>query len=410
MKIFTQILVIGAVLCATQNAQAQSEPTRIEVNPEILLNTHHYDFSPRFTNSTNNTVIFSSSRSKISEDALDSITGENSQDLYTSTLGKKGKWSEPVPLSGETINSEHSEESVAYNVAAKTLYFTRCPNEKNENLGSDIWFSVQNNDGSWTEAVMISLKPEKGAHFDVQDPAISTNNQAMVFSSNMETGDQKSLGGKDLWIVKYDKRTKSWGEPTNLGSMVNTAGEEIQPTMNADGSLNFSSTGHKSLGGYDIFTAKGWNDIKTTELTHLTKPINSSADEYSIVYSGPKSGYFVSNRPGGKGQDDIYSFREPPVLFSLQITVFDKDTREPVSNTKITLTGSDNTVVSVTTDERGRFDFEENGNDRYIKANTKYEITVEGKGHATSVDGVSTINGNESTMFAKEFYLEPKAE
>jgi peptidoglycan-associated lipoprotein len=408
MKILNQLLVLGSMFFLAQSAKAQDEPTRYEVNPEVLLNTKMFDFSPTIVGNDNNTIIFSSSRGLVDGGLIDEGTGEPYQDLFIATRDKKGKWSEPVPMKGEAINSEHSEGSSSFSKVKKTLYFTRCPNESKNILGCDIWCTVQNNDGSWANAIKIPLKPERGIQFDVKDPAISPDGQRMVFSSNMDINGQESSGNADLWIVNYDSRTKAWGVAKNLGSVINTEGDEVRPTISDDGTLYFSSNGLKGQEGYDIYSTESWKDGRVGEVTNLKAPINSSADDYDLIHTSPNSGYFVSNRRGGKGQDDIYNFREPPVLFSLQVMVYDKATRKPLPNTKILLIGSDDTDVAVSTDENGAFNFENSRDGRYIKASTEYQIKIEGENYIIVEDSISTKGNEEPVLFIKEFYLERK--
>lgn len=110
----------------------------------------------------------------------------------------------------------------------------------------------------------------------------------------------------------------SWGNPQNLGPGINTPGDEEFPQLNTDGKLYFASNGQEGMGGFDIFSAaklnKQWSNVQ-----NLRAPINSGADDFALVFDKVKpedqykiksQGYFVSNRPGGKGKDDIYFFVE----------------------------------------------------------------------------------------------------
>ena len=89
-------------------------------------------------------------------------------------------------------------------------------------------------------------------------------------------------GGKDIWMVTYSKKGKSWGDPINLGPTINTEGDEMFPYMHEDGTLYFSSNGHVGLGGVDIFFSKGEATDWSTPI-NMKSPINSGGDDFSLI-------------------------------------------------------------------------------------------------------------------------------
>lgn len=392
----------GAKACELSQGW-KDNPTRIEVQPEILLNTKMYDFSPTFADKRGNTLVFTSSRDGATGSEMDKRTGENFQDLFTSTRDKKGKWSEPTLVAGE-VNSEHNEGSATFNKKKTTIYFTRCPNEKNQNLGCDIWMA--NKKGTaWDVPTKLELKPDvdRKDTLSCGHPAISPDDKYLIFASDMPGGQ----GGKDLWIIKYDKKAKTWSTPENLGPGINTPGDDMFPHIKNDHTLYFSSNGHMGMGGLDIFMAEKTGDMQWGNVENMKYPLNSEAHDYGIIFDGDENrGYFTSNRAGGKGQDDIYNFREPPILFSLQCFVFDKDSRKPITNARIKVVGTDNASYEVTTDENGGFNFELNGEERYIKENVTYSIQVDATDYLVAKDQISTVGKTESTTFIKEFYCQ----
>jgi hypothetical protein len=121
-------------------------------------------------------------------------------------------------------------------------------------------------------------------------------------------GGPDSHGGFDLYMSQLQANGK-WSTPVNLGPVINTKGDELFPSLDAEGNLYFSSTGHPGLGGTDIYRANGilnhWHSVE-----NLGVPINSASDDYAIMFypNSSSSGLFTSNRPGGVGGDDIYSF------------------------------------------------------------------------------------------------------
>ncbi len=95
---------------------------------------------------------------------------------------------------------------------------------------------------------------------------------------------------------------------------------------------------------------------------NLGAPINSSSNDFAIIYEGEKDrGFFTSDRPGGKGGDDIYSFMLPPIIFKLEGTVTDVETKEPLGNVKVKLLGTDGSIGEIVTDVSGHYEFEKRG-------------------------------------------------
>ena len=158
-------------------------------------------------------------------------------------------------------------------------------------------------------------KPETHS---VTHPCMSSDGKVLYFVSDMAGG----KGGKDIW---YSELTaKGWGAPENCGS-INTPGDEVFPTMDSKGNLYFSSNGHAGMGGLDIFVAKGSKN-KWQRPENLRPPINSAADDFYLIKTGDgMRGYFSSNRAGGAGGDDIYSFApfieiKAPVLMDIRVS------------------------------------------------------------------------------------------
>ena len=118
----------------------------------------------------------------------------------------------------------------------------------------------------------------------------------------------------DIYVCK--KEGDNWSQPQNLGQEVNSAGSEVFPYIRKDGMLFFSSDGHSGFGGLDVFMATKIDD-KYSAIKNFGSPLNSSTDDFGIVFSDDNTtGYFSSDRTSGKGADDIYSFI---VLFVIEI-------------------------------------------------------------------------------------------
>jgi peptidoglycan-associated lipoprotein len=396
-----------ASIAASEMAQKwKDNPTRYDVAPEVLLNSPSYDFAPAFSDKNNQSLVFSSTRQASTGTEIDQVLGENFSDLFGSTRDRLGKWSEPTKLPA-TINGFGNEGAAVFNSARTIMYFTKCPMEKKKVYGCDIWMSkkVGNN---YSEPEMLALKPnaDKNDTTTVGHPTLSPDDQFMIFSSNVRL--QGHQGGMDLYIVKLNEEGKPVGQATNLGPDINTRKAELFPHWRQDGSLYFASNGYPSMGGMDMYRAEPTGDNKWGQVENLKAPLNSAWDDFGIIFDGENDrGFFTTNRPGGKGQDDIWRFYMPDMVFALQGVAYDKLSGQPIANAKISVVGTDGSNFSALTDDNGGFEFAESGTDRFIKESTSYSILAEADGYLVVKDQVTTVGLSESTTFVKEYFLQP---
>lgn len=391
----------------------QNDPARYVVENEVQLNTKYFDFSPYYADKKFSSIMFSSTRPGSAGGSEDAITGEQFSDIFYAERDNKGKWSAPVPL-GETINTSHNEGSPWLDDKYGQIYFTRCKYEKKKPYGCQI-YTARAQGKDWAEAELLD--------FGIDDTtaaghSVAIDDDMILFASDMYGGQ----GGKDLWVITYDKKEKIWGPARNLGPEINTPGNEMFPYIHENGDLYFASDGHLGMGGLDIFKAqlKGEDveELKWGKPENIGAPINSSANDFAIIFEGDKDrGFFTSDREGNgaKGQDDIYSFRFPPLIFKLEGTVTDVETKEPLGNIKVKLLGTDGSIGEVMTDPTGHYEFEMRDNDeRYILANTSYTIEANGMDQEASngerylgAKGQETTVGlKESTAFIKDFQMQ----
>lgn len=396
-----------ASLAACKQAQAwEDAPTRYKVDPEVLLNSPEYDFSPAFSDKKNSDLVFASSRPASTGTETDGIVGESFTDLYASSRDKLGKWSEPVRLP-VTVNTAAHEGSATFNDKRNEMYFTRCPHEKKKAFGCDIWLTKKVGT-NYSEPEMLNLRPEQDKNdtsiITIGHPTLNKENTKLLFSSNMKGGQ----GGKDIWMVNLDRNGKPTGQPVNLGKEINTPKDEMFPFLRDNGNLYFSSNGLSGMGGMDLYMAEKTGDASWGKPENMKVPMNSSGDDFSIIFdAGEDRGYFTSNRPGGKGNDDIWRFYVPDLLFALQGTTLDKETMAPLADTKIEVVGTDGSSYSTLSDADGHFKFEENGKDRYIKENTSYTVRATKDNYLVVNDQITTVGLAESTTFVKEYLLQP---
>ncbi|UEG55057.1 OmpA family protein [Mucilaginibacter daejeonensis] len=241
-------------------------------------------------------------------------------------------------------------------------------------------------------------KPEpfaynKESEYSVGDPFITPDGRTLYFVSNMPGG----IGGTDIYYCT--KETGVWGTPVNVSS-VNTASNERTPFIDAKGNLYLSSDGDKGMGGLDIFKAVKKGDAFASK-QNLGYPINSAQDDLSYTLTDSLSGYLSSNRTGGKGSDDIYSFAyKAPVLYKLEGFVFDKNTNAVLRNSTVTLNRINGGNAVVKTDARGHFNFT-------IYNDNRYRLKGEMNGYlAGVVDTFATAGLDPNAPIRKDIYLE----
>lgn len=213
------------------------------------------------------------------------------------------------------------------------------------------------NRNGWSTPEML---PFCSDNYATGHPSLSKDGQFLYFISNRPGG----LGGFDIWVVKREGET--WGAPVNLGREVNTPEDEAYPYIHAGNVLYFSSKGHAGFGGLDIYASvqksspDGKSGGKWASPSNLMPPINSTANDFGIVFRDENQGYFSSNRAGGKGSDDLYGFG----LSGLITTVSGKvllslNTADPAPKVKVFLLTSKGTVLkTMVTDATGFFKFE----------------------------------------------------
>ena len=297
-------------------------------------------------------------------------TGESFYDLYEAEHFDQ-KLGSRKPFSS-SINTQFNESTPVFTKDGNTMYFTR-NNYVNKKLGSDIENTIllkilratKDKNGNWGDIVEVPFNSDQ---YNVAHPALSPDEKYLYFASDMPG----SFGNSDIFRVEI-LGDNQYGTPENLGNIINTAGRESFPYISKDNVLYYSSDGIPGLGGLDIFAVKFNADGSTSKPVNIGMPGNSADNDFCFVFnSDSKIGFLTSNRPGGKGKDDIYSFHEDkPLLFSCQKNikgiVKDAKTKAIIANAKVIL--SDKVMKEVSTDKSktdGTFTFEKvNCNDSH---------------------------------------------
>lgn len=329
---------------ACQFALAADAPSAYKVTNEFA-NSGDSDFGPAFFGKEN--LVYATSRKDISSRNSRNAPGSqqsSDNNLVVTQRDKNGFLQTPLSLH-DGFSAHGNEGPVAYSPDGKTIAITK-NNFRNgvrqiphAGLELTLYLAEADENGSRMSAKAFVYNM---AGSSTGYPCFSPDGKALFFSSDRSGG----YGGYDLY-VSY-RTGASWSTPENLGPAVNTLGNEITPYFDGS-SLYFSSDFHKGFGGFDIFKVEE-NNNRWSTVYHMGNGLNSSADDYGFVFDDLRNiGYFVSNRPGGKGLEDLY--RVVKETDNLVLKVTDAATGKPVPGA----------IVDFTNCNEGAFKTSENG-------------------------------------------------
>ena len=272
---------------------------KVEIKNQSLINGDKDDFSPIFID--NGLMFCSDSKKKKKNDKSDA----EDYNLKFSSFDSSGNLTKPTSFSSR-INSKYQEGPSCFSNDGKTMYLTRVGDGQGKHVDRN---------GTATLKIYIKSKdslgwfgndlfPFESNNYSYCHPTFSADGKKIFFASNMPGG----FGGMDIYEIRK-LPDGTWTQPINLGARVNTAKNEIFPYISENGILYFSSNGlPNNKGGLDIYKID--LDERTSRSTSLGEPFNSEADDFGIMFmpGSDKHGFFSSNRLGGNGGDDIYSF------------------------------------------------------------------------------------------------------
>ncbi|MFD1613607.1 OmpA family protein [Gelatiniphilus marinus] len=318
-------------------------------------------------------VYFASSRDE--GVAVKRLYGWNEQpflDIYVAEVGSRRNVDHTGKLKGD-VNSIYHDGPVTITKDGRTMYFSRnnyndqIRKKDNNGLTAMKIYRATLKDSVWTN---IEDLPINSDDFSTQHAALNNDDTKLYFASDRPGG----YGGSDIYVVDINP-DGTLGKPKNLGNVVNTENAEGFPFINNEGVLFFSSDGHVGLGLLDIFaTIKGEND-EFVDVVNLGVPVNSNKDDFSFTMNtNGITGYFASNRRGGRGDDDIYAYYREPIM-QVEGVVTDAINAKPIANSKITLyDDKDNEIAYMVTDENGFYQINIDRNQDYkiVGSQNKY--------------------------------------
>lgn len=313
---------------------------------DVGINTKYSEFGSGFFRKK---LIVVSSKRVGGLAKIDPNTKEAYKNLFCSDVSKNGKLSTPL-LFSRILNTNDSEDQLAFTPDQKKVYYTR--SSRRNSLEFKLYRATleEGSHGNWLKNELLNIN-KNGV--TIETPFLNQDGTKLYFSSNMEG----TIGGYDIFVSDINE-DGTLGTPKNLGHNINTTSDEKYPSTSVDGKkLYFSSKGHKSLGGYDIFVSKILKDNTFKAPLNLGNTLNSSYDEVAFFFASKNKGYVSSNRPNGKGSFDIYTAVNHEVIQSLKGKVQNLE-ETSLPNTLVILTDENiNELDRVTTNEKGEFKF-----------------------------------------------------
>lgn len=321
MTFFRQLFLLFVTATCAVTVWSQSisfDQYTVTLTP-ACFNTPYDDFATRKLG--DKLFVLSAAKNACEDVDMDEFAKKPFSDLYE-VNGCQLK--EPSLMSAETkspmlINTCYYDGPISTNAKGDLLFFTN-------NYGSDrfekltIYYSTKNANGEWTKPVAVPFNDDK---YNVTHPFYDEKNKMLYFSSDMPGG----VGGMDIYKCTFENGKFGQKE---LVRNVNTDKNEIFPLVFNE-QLFFTSQGHQSIGGYDLFC------VQNLEVKSLPAPFNSAYDDLAIFFTDKKNGYITSNRGTTGSTDDIYSFKlvEKFVDLPLEYLVTEKGTSETIADVSV---------------------------------------------------------------------------
>ena len=319
--------------------------------------------------------------------------------IFTAKMNNNGEFTRrATPVDDFELGQNGHIGNVFVAPDGRSLYFTYFLLNGSKLDQSEVYFATASGRG-WSTPRKVEGLPELGI---VKNPSTGTLlGQKVLFFAYDGTGQ----GGFDLFYAPLESDTQV-GDVVPLGNGINTPGDEISPIFSSN-TLYFSTDGHPSIGGFDIYSAL-WTGETWTRIENMGKGINSTLDETFYFPSGEQiNGYLVSNREGTRSVlgstccDDIFQLEDKTIIIRLLATVLEGE--DPLNGASIA-------VFPVEQNEWGSPDvqYNENGNEFTfsIDADKAYQVVVSREGYNSDTVAFNTVGVVESKDFRGTFRLE----
>lgn len=386
----------------------KKQPSRYKISPAKEFNAKRSsNFSPMFIGEDTDAIIFTSNRQEQKSNnktkiRTSSVTGMPTFNLYTARKNAAGKWEDIELCEGLYKETESEDEegtqkqtttaelgAACLTADGKTMYFTYSKPVNGQDLGAKIYVS-QRASGEWGEAQEVKLF--KDSSITVGHPTLCATGDTMYFVSDAPGG----FGGKDIYMAISNG--SEWDDIRNMGPTINTSDDELFPYIRKDGRLYFSSKGHPSYGGLDLFYATPKDT--TWEVFNMGTPFNSTGDDFGITFAGEsENGFFSSNRGQKKGYDLIYSFVLPQLEFLVEGTITDNN-GDHLSEATLRLVGNDGTNVKTQIHRDGTYRLK-------LQKETRYAMLVTARGYLNMKHIFTTEGLADSYTYQQDFALSP---
>ncbi len=378
-------------MCNT-GKQLVATPVHLKIeNLGNSVNSTFPDYAP-VVSADQQTLLFTSRRPETTGGQKDD-EGNYLEDIYISTKTKTG-WSKAMNI-GSPINTNGNEATVGLSPDGQTILIY-----KDDNGDGNIYSTTLDGD-IWSTPVKLN----ENVNTKYWEPSafISADGRTLYFTSNRPGG----FGGRDLYTCKMTPEG-DWGKAENMGAAINTPFDEDAPFIHPDGrTLSFSSNGHNTMGGFDIFTSLLSDDGQWSEPVNVGYPVNTTDDDiYFVVSPDNRIGYFSSFREGGLGEKDNYMVtfldRKQAPLTLLKGDVFD-ESGKPAKKVVITVTdNATGEVVGIyhTNSKTGQFLF-------ILTPGKNYNITYQAADHLFSSENLEIAQHSDYYEINRAVALDP---
>ena len=380
-------LAMNGLKSAQEAPQIKQLGSRYTVKKMDIFNSRRADYSPMLAGDEYDQLYFTSTRNEAQGDEISGITGAKPGDIFLSQKDDKGKWTRPQTIESG-LNSEYDEGACCFSADQRTMYLTQCSSDPSYPRYATI-MTAQRSDAAWAKPTALEITHDTLSSY--AHPAVSPDEQWLYFVSDMPGG----KGGLDIWRCRIT--AVGLGGVENVGSPVNTEGDEMFPTFRPNGDLYFSSNGHPGLGGLDIFIAKVGKDGRYI-LEHPGFPLNSQGDDFGCTFEGPHNrGFFSSNRGDGRGWDHIFSFENPEIVQTIKGWVYEMDGYE-LPAAQVYIVGNDGTNERLSVKGDGSFE-------KVIDPNVDYVMLATCNGFLNHKEELRVDPVTESKEYTLQFPL-----